>query len=321
MVVNVDTDFGTASSPNASVFNISPVWDSVRGKVVMLFNLQRAQYNTWTGLTNPKARETYVIVSTDSGVTWSSPRNITAQLQHEAPWAASRNPEAVTPGPGIQLKDGTLLVPGYGCPLPAAASCTTYSLTSTMRMWALRSVDGGDTWTMGKPAANVGAGEPMAIQRPDGVLVMNARPVQWPHDDKPHPDRHRLYALSSDGGVTWEPPGLETFTNLTGPSCEASFVRSDDLVLFANPANNIRRINMTFRVSKDWGATWQSTVVYGNSSWYSSIAVVPASAREHASTSTALLFFSKDCDSPIAADPTTRETDHCKSISLWKTPL
>jgi sialidase-1 len=324
VVARVDSDFGSASSPNSSIFNIAPVVDArTPGRVVVLVNLQPAQYNTLKELYNPKARETYALATDDAGLTWTLPLNITSQLQQGGPaWAESRNPQAVTPGPGIQLSDGTLLVPGYGCPLPAFAACVTYSVNSTMRAWALRSTDGGGTWTMGDHAPAVGAAEPMAIVRADGVVVINARSVQWPHDDKPHPQRHRIYTTSNDGGLTWSLPPPGAYADLTGPSCEASFIRSGDLVLFANPANNIKRVNMTFRVSRDWGSTWESsTIAYANSSWYSSIAVVGSgvgsrtradggSADETdidgashsvgaAATSTALLFFVKDCDSPI----------------------
>lgn len=205
-MASVDRDFGSASSPNASIFNVAPVVDARSGRVVLLVNLQPAQYNTFKELYNPKARETYVLTSDDAGVTWSPPRNITSQLQRGPSWAATRNPQALTPGPGIQLSDGTLLVPGYGCPLPASASCVTYSINSTMRVWALRSTDGGATWVMGDHAPAIGAAEPMAIVRADGVVVINARSVQWPHDDKPHPQRHRLYVTSQDGGVTWSLP-------------------------------------------------------------------------------------------------------------------
>ena len=152
IVVSVDTDFGASSSANASIFNVAPVRDARSGSIVVLFNLQPAPYNTLAGMANPKSRETYAVVSADGGATFSAPKNITAMLQRDAGWAASRNPTAVTPGPGIQLQNGSLLVPGYGCPLPAGATCVTYSLNSTMRSWSYSSDDGGATWRMGAPA-------------------------------------------------------------------------------------------------------------------------------------------------------------------------
>ena len=323
IVVSVDTDFGSASSANASIFNVSPVLDQRSGNLVVLFNLQPAPYNTYAGIQNPKCRETFVVVSADGGATFSAPRNVTAQLQRAGHWSESRNPFATTPGPGIQLGGGELLVPGYGCALPAREHCVTYSLNSTIRAWSYRSSDGGETWSMGAPAPAIGAGEPMIVELPDKRLLMNARPLQWPHDGKPHPGRHRLYAVSIDSGATWQAPLPGTYENLTGPTCEASFIRSRGQLLFANPSNNIKRLNMTFRVSNDWAKSWASAaVVYPNSSWYSSLAVVEADGDVRM----ALLLFVKDCSSPIrlldgVGGIGDSDSGTCKSISLWRTAL
>eukprot|EP00041_Stephanoeca_diplocostata_P019395 m.418313 g.418313 ORF g.418313 m.418313 type:complete len:263 (-) comp21290_c0_seq6:255-1043(-) len=220
---------------------------------------------------------------------------------------------------GIQLRDGTLVVPGYGCVSPGtdgAPPCVTYSVDSTIRSWAVTSSDGGATWHIGAIAPAVGAAEPMAVELPTGELVINARSVQYPHDDKPHPLRQRIYIVSKDRGATWQNPPSDMFQNLTGPSCEASFVRHDELLFFANPASNIRRVNMTLRISQSWGRQWESnTLVYSNSSWYSSIAT--AAQR---GTRVVLLAFAKDCDSPIEQAP-LGDHDECKSISVWKAPL
>lgn len=55
---------------------------------------------------------------------------------------------------------------------------------------------------------------------------------------------------------------------------------------------------MTLRVSRDWGVTWRSTVVYPNSSWYSGLAVV----KEGVATRRVLLAFAKDCNESLRYD-------------------
>ena len=52
---------------------------------------------------------------------------------------------------------------------------------------------------------------------------------------------------------------------------------------------------MTLRVSRDWGSTWQSTVVYPNSSWYSGLAVVEGGGGKRK----LLLAFAKDCNETL----------------------
>ena len=209
--------------------------------------------------------------------------------------------------------------------------CVTYNLNSTIKSWVYVSQDGGETWHMGTPAPLVGAGEPMVVELPDGRLLMNARPLQWPHDGQPHPDRQRLYAVSNDGGQTWVqvPPGQ--LAVLPGPSCEAAFIRSDNELLFANPNSNIQRVNMTLRVSRDWGITWRSTLVYPNSSWYSGLTVV----QQGLDPRKVLVAFVKDCneslriwrganerssdryDVTVGAGVISGVSVECAGISIW----
>jgi hypothetical protein len=50
--------------------------------------------------------------------------------------------------------------------------------------------------------------------------------------------------------------------------------RWKDQLLFSNPANELDRVNMTLRISYDFGKTWPYThVIYSGSSAYSSLAV------------------------------------------------
>ena len=271
LVVQVDRDWNSA---NDSIFNVAPVEDVSTGKILVLYNRQPAYYNTLARMYNPRARETFVSASTDAGQTWTSPRNITSQLVggKNPAWTNSRNPTAVTPGPGIQLltgkRRGRLLVPGYGCPLEAGDICTTYSLNSSLRSWALISDTGGETWRIGGATPVVGSAEPMAVELTNGGVLMNMRSVQWKHDDEPHPERFRQYTLSTDQGETFGLVHAGEYANLVGPSCQASFIRAGSALLFANPANQEQRLDMTLRVSYDEAKTWAKSIsVYANSSW------------------------------------------------------
>ena len=292
------------------------------------YNRQPAYYNTRARMYNPRARQTFVSTSTDAGLSWTKPRNITSQLvggSSNPAWTSTRNPTAVTPGPGIQLlngRSGRLIVPGYGCTLPAGDTCVTYSLTSSLRSWALISDDGGDTFRVGKASPVVGAAEPIAVELDNGGVLMNMRSVQWKHDNKPHPLRFRQYTLSTDQGESFSNVQAGEYANLVGPSCQASFTRAGNTLLFANPANQESRLNMTLRVSTDEAKTWARSIpVYANSSWYSSVVWVPALAPYRVA---ALLFFAKDCSQVIAESdllgagtraPATAP-NICKSVSL-----
>lgn len=181
--------------------------------------------------------------STDDGLTWSEPVNITAQTKRREWWLF-----APAPGHGITLQDGTLVFPTQGRDrngLPF--SNITYSK------------DGGKTWTASNPAYT-DVTECMAVQLSDGSVLLNMR------DNRNRNNRDengRRICVTSDLGATWtEHPTSRKA--LIEPTCMASIhkhsYRQDgkekSILLFANPEAYSERNRMTLKVSYDDGNTW-----------------------------------------------------------------
>jgi len=116
------------------------------------------------------------------------------------------------------------------------------------------------------------------FERADGTLVLNMR------GGGNHPDQgrkpYRIVATSDDGGLTWSK--LRYDKNLICPECLACTRRYSwpqegrSRVLFANPADEKGRVNMTVRLSYDEGESWPvAKQIFAGPSAYSCLARLP----------------------------------------------
>lgn len=181
--------------------------------------------------------------STDDGLTWSEPVNITAQTKRKEWWLY-----APAPGHGITLKDGTLVFPTQGRDKEGHAfSNITWSK------------DGGKTWTASNPAfGNVT--ECMAVQLSDGSIMLNMRDNRNRGNKE---ENGRRICVTSDLGQTWtEHPTSRKA--LIEPTCMASIHKhtyqqdgiEKSILLFVNPESYSERNHITLKVSYDDGNTW-----------------------------------------------------------------
>ncbi|MDR1091499.1 MAG: exo-alpha-sialidase [Prevotella sp.] len=181
--------------------------------------------------------------STDDGLTWSEPVNITKQTKKREWWLY-----APAPGHGITLSDGTLLFPTQGRDEAGMSfSNITYSK------------DGGETWIASNPAYK-NTTECMAVQLSDGSIMLNMR------DNRNRGNTEvngRSIATTADLGETWtEHPTSRKA--LIEPTCMASihkhlFNREDkeqSILLFVNPESYSMRNHITLKVSFDDGNSW-----------------------------------------------------------------
>ncbi len=180
--------------------------------------------------------------STDDGLTWSEPVNITHAKKEE--WWLY----APAPGHGITLKDGTLVLPTQGRDETGAAfSNITWSK------------DGGKTWTAGNPAAKRTT-ECMAVELSDGSIMLNMRDNRNRGNDEVN---GRSVFVTTDLGMTWTEHATSR-NALIEPTCMASihkhtYTEGDEeksIILFVNPASTSKRNNITLKVSCDDGNTW-----------------------------------------------------------------
>jgi len=205
----------------------------------------------------------WVTHSTDDGLTWTKPREITAEVKRpEWTWYATG------PGAGIQLERGAhagrLVIP---CDHIEAGSGHRYS-------HVVYSDDGGATWRLGGRTPQHGVNECEVVELADGRLMLNMRNYD-------RTQRSRRVSISEDGGATWGPVCPDPA--LIEPICQASIRRyawleqgGVDAILFSNPAHTEQRVNMTVRLSRDGGATWPiRRCLHPGPSAYSCLAVLP----------------------------------------------
>ena len=181
--------------------------------------------------------------STDDGLTWSEPINITAQAKQKEWWLF-----APAPGHGITLKDGTLIFPTQGRDKEGQSfSNITWSK------------DKGKTWKTSSPAFH-NTTECMAVELSDGSIMLNMR------DNRNRGNREengRRICVTSDLGQTWtEHPTSRKA--LIEPTCMASIhkhiyhqdSKEKSILLFVNPESYSERNHITLKVSYDDGNTW-----------------------------------------------------------------
>jgi sialidase-1 len=256
MVLKRSTDNGKTWSPmqviirgtsEDAIMNPCPVVDRSNGTIFLVCsNVQQAKL--------------LVTKSTDDGVTWSDPVDISE---------TARCVERFAPGPGIgiQMKKARLVIPGY-----SARGCSM----------VIYSDDHGETWHAGGEMMEDGpgsTGESQVVQLMDGSLMLNMRSFRG--------KSCRAVATSADGGETWN--NLFHDEELNECPCQASFIRYTDeerhdrnRLLFANPNvsgaqfEDVPRTNMTVRLSYDEGETWPvARELHAGPSSYSGLVVLP----------------------------------------------
>ena len=232
----------------------SMVQDEQTGRIWLFYGYVPGERPGATGPTpTRRVLQLGAVWSDDDGETWSSPRDIGAEVDRPEwcqIWPA--------PGRGIQAKSGRLIIP-----------CTAM----VPDIWIPRSYltfsdDHGASWQV---SACIGdnLNEPTVVELEDGTLMVNARSLRG--------KGCRAIVTSTDGGETWSEIRDEPV--LVEPICQGSFIRlPDGKLLFSNPASSVvgDRRNMTLRLSTDDGRTWPvSRQVYEGPSRYSCLTVLP----------------------------------------------
>ena len=217
--------------------------------------------------------------STDDGHTWSLPVEITDAFEtfrRSYDWKVI----ATGPGHGVQLASGRLVVPvwlAYGetGDHKPSASATIYS------------DDHGKTWQAGEIAVpDEGEyGDPnetMITTLSDGRVMLVTRSVSKPN--------RKLVTVSNDGATAWSRPVFHEA--LWEPICMASIIghpSAPGTLLFSNPhslalnddgnevpAGRGARRNLSIKLSRDHGKTWQiNKTLESGPSAYSDLAVLP----------------------------------------------
>ncbi|MFT5465074.1 MAG: sialidase-1 [Verrucomicrobiales bacterium] len=182
------------------------------------------------GLEIGKSAQFLMARSTDDGLTWTEPENMTAAWKDPS-WILY----APSPQQGIALKDGTLAMPTQG----RDAEDRIFSNLLVSR-------DHGKTWSV-SPPASFGNNECQAAVLSDGSIILNCRSTSSV--------KFRTVMVTRDLGQTWTPHPTNRNT-LIEPTCNGSLFRFGDVLLFANPHSQKGRTHHSIQVSFDDGATW-----------------------------------------------------------------
>jgi len=203
---------------------------------------------------NPDETGQFLLVkSTDDGLTWSDPINITEQIKDPA-WQLLFQ----GPGAGITLADGTLVFAAQFKMDTGSKALDggQYTCHSTI----VYSKDGGQSWHIGT-GAKPNTTEAQVVQLSDGGLMLNMRDDlnRRVKDDT----NGRAVSVTHDLGQTWT---MHPTSNsaLQEPNCMASIIGADltvngnkqRVLFFSNPNNKNERTNMTIKASLDDGNSW-----------------------------------------------------------------
>ena len=207
-----------------------------------------------------KSSQFMIVRSTDDGLTWSEPENWTKRLK-DPKWCLF----APAPGNGINLMDGTLVMPTQGR--------DATGLPFSNFMW---SRDHGKSWTLSSPARD-NTTECSVAELKDGSLMLNIR------DNRNRKDKSktngRAVSVTEDMGKTWKVHSSDHGA-LPEPVCMASLISHDlkdgrRVLFFSNPNSKYKREKMTVRMSLDQGKTWPKSILLDQKGGaYSSLSMV-----------------------------------------------
>ncbi len=255
--------YGVAPRTGVVISQPAPIVDLVTGDVFLLFN--RGGLDSASNV--PLLSDVLVTSTSDDGLTWSAPKDITSSVKVTAgnnPGPPGYWPDTpwgwivVGPGHGIQLQHGThagRLLVGGDHRYTADGSGTSWSQV-------FYSDDHGQTWHLGGglpgPDATRGAGlnnmsnENTLVELSNGSILMNSR-VQIQQA------RYRGRAFSSDGGMSFG--AMVPERDLFVYQVEGSMLRLDNgVILFSSPAStdifDEIRHELTIWASYDQGQNW-----------------------------------------------------------------
>ena len=224
--------------------NPSPVIDRKTGKIFLLSTWNRGDdtESEIINMTSVDTRRVYVMNSIDEGLSWSKPIEITDKVK-KPNWTWY----ATGPVHGIQIREGSkkgrMVIP---CDHIEANTKKYYS-------HIIYSDDGGSSWNIGGITPQDHVNECSVAEIGKGKLILNMRNYD-------RTQMNRKISISNDYGESWG--DIYDDKALVEPICQASILRysfkgsgRNDL-LFINPADKNKRLNMTLRLSSDLGRTW-----------------------------------------------------------------
>lgn len=195
-------------------------------------------------------RRSWYITSTDNGLHWSEPVDITSQvhkLNKPHHWRSLAN----TPGHAIQLKEGKYKGRIYIAANHSAGDPQQHFLD--YHAHGFFTDDHGKSFRVSEDVSIPGSNEASAVELNNGTLLMNIR-------DQSGKSKRRIIAVSKDGGEHWDSVYYDHY--LQDPVCQGSLLKmrinkNSTVLAFSNPASETHRDSLTLRISYDNGNSWK----------------------------------------------------------------
>ncbi|MDP4285692.1 MAG: sialidase family protein [Bacteroidota bacterium] len=253
-----------ANNDHLQAGNPAPVVDLTdprypQGRIFLFYNTGNASE---TDVRKRKGhRDVLYLTSTDNGKTWSTPTDITLQVNRinqpdinplwnfKEDWRSYAN----APGHALQFAEGKykdrIFIPANhssGNPKPQYKDYNAHGYYSD---------DHGATFHLGESVLFAGSNESTAALLANGTLMMNSRNQTG---------KYRIVSLSKDGGKTWDTTFVDY--NLPDPECEASLLRLDtkrgrSVLAFSNNIDKNDRDSLTLHFSFDEGNSWRKNIL------------------------------------------------------------
>lgn len=267
----LDFDGSIPGSSGNGVGDPCILWDPVTDTlwVASLWSFGNNGYNGSGSGTAPADTGQYVLTkSTDGGVSWSAPINVTVDVKDNPNWRLIFQ----GPGHGLAMRDGTLVFPSQ-----------YRDSSGTVRVCSVFSSDHGATWDFGAgvPTSSPQTNENTVCELDDGRLLFSMRTPSSSNGQRAW-IRYQPSGTTPMRDGSWE--SLFRLPEVPDPVCQGSVIQwtsrlegePAEWILFGNPSNSSSRVNFTLRVSADGGDSWPvSRLLYGGSSAYSSICILP----------------------------------------------
>ncbi len=239
--------------------NPAPVQDARTGNIFLLstWNLGSDHEPRIIDQTSKDTRRVYLLVSSDDGLTWSEPGEITTSVKLENwTWYATG------PCHGIQLREGEnkgrLIIP---CDHIEAVTGKYFS-------HIIYSDNNGKSWILGGTTPQDQVNECSVAELTGGKLMLNMRNYD-------RTQKTRKVSVSNDGGLSWSNIWFDPA--LIEPICQGSLLYNPKgkVLYFTNPASEDKREKLTLRISYDEGKNWPvSKVLHAGPAAYSDIALL-----------------------------------------------
>ncbi|MDD4636204.1 MAG: exo-alpha-sialidase [Bacteroidales bacterium] len=268
VVVRRSTDNGKTWSPQLKIAGEGTttgygdpalLLDKFSGKIHCFF---AANQGLWASTPTDPIR-IYQSVSSDNGITWSTPKDITDMIYGaNAPIAATKTWKAAFIGSGhaLQLRDGRMMF----------SMAVRETEAQSLNNYIAYSDDFGETWTTSTSKACNGGDESKLVELSDGRVMISVRHA---------PNRYVNY--SSNRGITWGTQSVNSY--LVDPACNGEILEYtstkdglDKNRILHSLCYSTTRSNLTILMSEDNGTTWPvKKTLNSRGSAYSTLAILP----------------------------------------------